>query len=212
MRRIITNCMRWLLVVGLLHANGQTVQPTIARNGYASGEHATFRLDGEHLSIRYGSDRSGLGIATDWYAYAGGAWRAVSKTSHPPDLPAVHLGECDRDDALDISNHFPRLVQLLPRGSKLKQVEPLHGRDERTLAISSMTAPKTQTGSILQISLLSSDREAGTVLATADIGEARFCSAQWNAHKDGTRDLIVFTLQPAGSSVSYAFQSFTIAR
>jgi hypothetical protein len=210
MKKSITQTIQCMLLAGFLQASAQTTTSTIVRNGYASGEHAVFKFNGNVLSIRYGSDRSGLGISTDWYAYANGAWRAMPKTSHHPVLPVVHIGECDPDDALDISSHFPRFAQLLSRDSKLKDVEMLEGQPKLAIAISSKRDPNRQTGSILQISLLS-DGETPTVLATQDIGEDRVCSVQWNAQKDATRNLIVFTLQPAGSSVSYAFQSFKIS-
>ena len=180
MTRMITHCIRVTLLFGLLHADAQTAQPTLVRNGYVSGEHAVFHFDGNLLSIRYGSNRSGLGIATDWYSYINGEWRPVSKASDPSQPPAVHLSQCDPGDQLDISNRYPALAQQVLHGSKLKHVEAIAGRDDK-------------------------------VIATADIGESRYCRAQWDALKDGTRDLIVFTLEPAGSSVSYAFQSFKVA-
>ena len=210
MTRMITHCIRVTLLFGLLHADAQTAQPTLVRNGYVSGEHAVFHFDGNLLSIRYGSNRSGLGIATDWYSYINGEWRPVSKASDPSQPPAVHLSQCDPGDQLDISNRYPALAQQVLHGSKLKHVEAIAGRDDKVIAIFSKSAPKTQTGSILQISLLSNG-ETPRVIATADIGESRYCRAQWGALKDGTRDLIVFTLEPAGSSVSYAFQSFKVA-
>jgi hypothetical protein len=209
MIRIISDGIRWMLVLGLLQGGGQAVQQSIARNGYVSGEDAVFRFDGTSLSIRYGSNRSGPGIMTDWYAYDEGEWRVMPQMNHVPELPEVHLGDCDRSDESDISNRFPRVAKVLPQGSRLKHLEALDAKGEHVLAIFSTPAPNTQIHSLLEISMLSLG-ETPRVLAIADIGESRYCSAKWDAHKDGTKDLVVFTLEPAGSSVSYAFQSFTI--
>jgi len=209
MTRLIVRHIQWLLLVGLLQASGQTLQPTIVRNAYVSGEHAVFSFNGKLLTIRHGSERSGLGFATDWYAYADGAWRSLPTPSHSRALPPVHLGECDQEDAIDISSRFLEYMQVLPPGSKLKYVGALPERKQYALAIYSRLAPNTQSGSILQISLFRNGL-APVALATADIGEARYCNAQWSDHDDGTQDLIAFTLEPAGSSVSFAFQSFAI--
>lgn len=208
MTRLIVRCMQWIMLLGFLQASGQTAQLTIARNGYVSGEHAVFSFDGRRLAVRYGSDRSGLGFATDWYTFANGAWRSVPTRSHSRALPTVHLGGCDPDDAIDISNRFSEYMHSLAPGLKLKYVGAMAGQEDSAVAIYSRPAPNTQTGRILQISLLRDG--APVVIASTDIGESRYCSAQWNEHNDGTRDLIVFTVEPAGSSVSYAFQSFAI--
>jgi hypothetical protein len=197
------------LAASVLQASAQSTS-TIVKNGDISGEHATFRFNGKVLTIRSGSDRSGLGFTTDWYIYKNGSWRAY-RAHQASDLREVNLQKCDQDESLDISDKFPQFVPLLPSGSKLKYVITAGDQDANLLVISSQPASNTQTGSILQISLIRNGQGARR-LASSDIGESQFCRAQWNEHKDGSKDLIVFTIEPAGSSVSYAFQSFAIRK
>jgi hypothetical protein len=211
MKRVIARWMLCTLMVGILQASAQTTKSTLIKNGFVSGEHAVFKFNGGVLAIRYGSERSGLGITTDWYTYVNGVWKPASGALHSSNLPAVRLGECDRDDTLNISNRFPTFNRLLPPGSTLKYVGSNRDSEDSSLVISSRPAPNTQTGSILQISWIRGS-PVPELLASVDMGEDRYCRAQWNAHIDGTRDLVVFTLQPAGSSVSYAFQSFSIRK
>ncbi len=212
MKRAVAQQILCVVLVGLWGAIAQTPRPTkysIERNGIVSGEHAVFHFNGDILSVRYGSERSGLGIVTEWYVYGGGAWRAATGASLPSHLPIVHLEACDRDDSIDLKSQYFSLVRLFSPGSEIKYVGTASRSEMTAFVISSMPAPQTQTGSRLQISLI---REAGNaaVVLTMDIGEARYCSAQWDEHRDGTRDLAVFTLLPEGSSVSYAFQSFAV--
>jgi hypothetical protein len=192
-------------------ANCQTSPPSIVRNGYAIGEHAVFRFDGKFLNIRHGNDRSGLGFETTWYALSDGTWHSIPAYLQPPTLPRVHLGKCDPEDTTDISNRFPQYRKLLARGSKLKYVGVSTEHEKDALAIYSRPGSQSQTGKILEIALVR-DGQAPVVLAIAKLGEARYCRAQWNEDDRGRQDLVVFTLEPAGSSANYAFQSFTIGK